>query len=164
MGQETEPKSFDVIRFGEGSTDIESQQNRVVVYGSNISGAADFTVRFQQFLNERGIQNPTVQLVRFTNDIVPSFFGVDYPEQTGHLPRGVVVFPQMRYETHDGYTMFVPMHGMLGRESDEPTVFDQIKAMCDEHNVPIIRFDVESRVEQELRELAQIRPAIEMEK
>ncbi len=132
--------------------------NRIVVYGSNNSGANTLTKELQRYLQEVGIDHPSVELVRDAALIHQSFYGQKTPEDQVVLPRGVVVFPEMR-QYWEGRGMFIPTYGYEGLTGPFP--FDLIKELCTKHGIPFVRFEentLDGKIQEGLRTLMLPKP------
>lgn len=105
--------------------------NRVVVFGSRLSGALVLADEFKQYLVEYGIPNSLVATCRNVEMIEDAFFDrrpivPDAPPYTPTLPKGVIVFPEMRMIRSVGLAMTIP------------TPFGYIKDLCDKYGVPVV--------------------------
>ncbi len=118
----------------------QEKSNRVVVYGSNTSGAQELATQFQMYLEKTGINSPIVQHERDVALVRETFYGRMTPQDIPSLPRGVIVFPWMRqYDLWTGKGMFIRTFGKEGLE--DSLAFERIKELCDQHNVPLIKFE-----------------------
>ena len=121
-------------------TELE-RVNRVVVYGSNLSGAPDVVDGLTELLEQRGIPDASVRQVRNIDLIEDGFFGLPPgrsgtipPERT--LPRGVVVLPIMRFYDSAGTDV-----NTFRSRIEGAVPFDRIRALCQQFNVPYIIVD-----------------------
>lgn len=151
--------------------------NRIVVYGSRLSGAFTLAKDFEEYLKDNGVPDAQVHTTRNVAAINDAFFDInhtrqqlseilplepkttkshkllslfgrksnetnsssmqvpdsDNPEkQTPTLPRGVIVFPEMRqYDLND--------HGM-----NVESPIEAIKALCDQYGVPVHQYSNET--------------------
>lgn len=109
--------------------------NRVVVYGSRLSGTFELADKFKEHLKEQGVPNPVVSTCRNVEMINDAFYDirdpqwetVDTSKQIPTLPRGVIVFPEMRLIRSAGPAMTIP------------TPYEYIKGLCDKHGIPIVQ-------------------------
>lgn len=103
-----------------------SVANRVVVYGTNLSGAKAAATALQACMEQNNIENPLVEHIRFVDSIKPAFFGQPpaEPHTPPTLPRGVIIFPDMRVETPGGSLLTVL------------TPAEAIIQLCTRHDVP----------------------------
>src|SRR3989344_5246078 len=122
--------------------------NRIVVYGSNRSGAGVMAEEFQQFLTEVGIKDSSVVLERDVARMQDSFYGITAPNDPRRIPRGVIVFPEMRQYSINGMGMNIGTYTAKGYQDKTP--FDYIRSLCEKHDVPIVQFGNESP--EEVRE------------
>lgn len=129
------------------------RDNRVVIFGSRLSGASILSSGLNEFLKEKGIPEPKVHYVRNIANIQSGFFDYwpqdennDYypdnwtnDEFTDHptLPRGVILLPEMR-QYHEMTGMFVPSYAVKSR----------IEELCDKHGVPLVVIDTEFSPDQ----------------
>lgn len=118
--------------------------NRVVVYGSNLSGAGDLRDGLYALLRERGIPDSSVRLIRNVDLIERGFFGLSldlpdvvHPSGEAHtLPRGVVIFHEMRF--YDSAGMTVSTFEDRFMFDGKTTPFDKIRRLCEQFDVPYI--------------------------
>lgn len=127
--------------------ELAMDPNCIVVYGSPRSGADEFTLSFERYLHEYGIPNARVDWTRSIDGIHPVFYGASHEDVESDnyvptIPRGVVVFPEMRqYDpistSSTGHTYSIDEPDADGGE----TIYDLIKRLCEKHDVPLIRFE-----------------------
>jgi hypothetical protein len=121
------PSTREVVAANDRTPEAMAHANRVVVYGSRLSGAFGLAVRLQEFLAENGIENPEVCGERFTGQIENAFYGRnEQGEGDPTIPRGVIALHEMRQQTPSGTRMFVP------------TPHGSIQELCDRHEVPFV--------------------------
>lgn len=142
---------------------LSVQPNRIVVFGSRISGANILSTGLSKYLKEKGIQNPKVHYVRNITNIQPGFFDYwpqdenndYYPDNWTNdeftdnptLPRGVILLPEMR-QYHEMTGMFVPSYA----------VWLDIKKLCDKYEVPLVIIDKDFTPEQIETEIIKLLP------
>lgn len=128
--------------------EIRQSQSRIVVFGSRVSGAANFSQDFTNLLEKRGIEHVEVEWYREAPHIKTSFFGLapgePFSDPKASLPRGVVVFPELR-QYHNGMGMSIRTHFAKGL--DDKTPYDHIKELCDKFGVPCVRMEEEDSLD-----------------
>jgi len=127
------------------SIEVPRSQNRVVIFGSRVSGAEVTVIEFQDYLKERKVDNPDVQLHRDATRITSSFFGSEDPTQVS-LPRGVIVFPEMRQYVQ-GAGMTIPTYDA---DSTGNSPFGLIRGLCEQFGVPFTTVGAPPALQQEL--------------
>lgn len=75
--------------------------NRIVVYGSRISGIYTLSDELLKYMKKKGIPNPYVEPIRDVANIENAFFYTT-PEEARkktnqRMPRGVILLPEMEY-------------------------------------------------------------------
>jgi hypothetical protein len=111
-------------------------EERVLILGTNLSGARNLANDADVILRNQGLQ-VKVQKIRDPELIKVAFFGIkpsdlegilqgNNPEFT--LPRLVIAFPEMRAEDDEGTGMVVT------------TPIDYIQGLCKDYNVPFKYF------------------------
>lgn len=118
----------DVVQREPSGGELVSQKERIVVFGSRLSGAYNAAAEFQDYLGSIDPRYAAIEVgaVRQTSLIDPVING-ESPDgsKTSALPVGVVVFPEMRTE-HGGYSYTVP------------TPVSYISGLCEERGIPYI--------------------------
>jgi hypothetical protein len=100
--------------------------NRIVVYGTRLTGSLALARELEAFLSEHGIQDPSVDAVRDVGNIQRGFYGLLAENRVPNLPLGVVALQAMRqYDDLSGNSMPVP------------TPFETIQALCERYDVPM---------------------------
>ena len=147
---------------GSDSTELAVDPNRVVVYGSRLSGALDLARELGRYLEERGVSQPQVVGWRDAGYLRQAFFDEPLPHEVidgpislpsgkvtdapvRTLPRGVVVFPEMRQYTEMG-GMFLDTYE--SKDFYGKSTFDHIRELCERHGVPYLRMDYGATQEQ----------------
>jgi hypothetical protein len=118
----------------------EVPKNRILIFGSTQSGIFEMQKDFKEYLKERGILDPHVETARYIDSIKPAIFGThaipeSEEEKRKNLPKGVIVLPTMRQETEAG-NMTIDTYNATSLYGQ--TVYDYIKTICGEYNVPVI--------------------------
>lgn len=109
-------------------------RNRILVLGSRLSGAFTLADNFQEYLEKAGIPNPDVEVLRDAGMIKDAFLGRGYSEANKHLedgtlPRGVILFPEMRQYTPSGSGMSLQTY--------ECGIDEYVEGLCAEYGVPL---------------------------
>lgn len=118
--------------------------NRVVVFGSRLSGAFDLAEALDRYLRVRDVPDVSLVVERNIERIISAFYGRGKESIGDTLPKGVVVLPEMRWYP-EGIGMTVNTHrGELYAGIKYSTVFGYIKSICDENGVPIVDFNNDS--------------------
>lgn len=133
--------------------EVHRRSNRIVVYGTNADGGGQLTIDFRRYLEEAGIENPSVELVRDVTLIRAGFFGIRTSAEERTLPRGVVTFPDMR-QYGPGANMTVDTYRTPGSEAISP--IDIIEELCTQYEIPLVRFEklsTERAIRESLRTL-----------
>ncbi len=114
--------------------------SRFVVYGSRVSGALDFVTDFRKGLAGAGIADANVVWSRDAANIAIAFFNLWESNDRETLPRGVVVFPEMR---QNNFSI-----DAFDRYGSDQSPFEYIADFCRRYRVPIVAFqgDVDSRL------------------
>ena len=102
---------------------ITEREDRVLILGSNVSGAGTFHQMLESALVERGMTSTRVDFIRYLHEVEPK---IKQPESP--VLRGVILFPEMRQ-----------MVFMLPRfvHVYEEGVDRIIRQLCRERNVPL---------------------------
>ena len=133
------PQVVEHSELVDSSRESVATPNRVVIFGSNLSGAGLLAEEFQQYLIDAGIENPLVELQRDQALINEAFYGRRNPEERITLPRGVIAFSEMRqYDPWDGKGMSIRTYH--SRSLEGRTAFDDIKKLCQRHKIPLVKF------------------------
>lgn len=72
--------------------------NRVLILGSRLGGAFTLGAAFQTYLEQRGIPEPSVEVLRDAGKIEKAILGrktVDEGRKNPNLPKGVILLPEM---------------------------------------------------------------------
>lgn len=133
-----------------GVPELQDNPNRIVVFGSRLSGAEFFTNDFLKLLKENGIENPSVVLMRDGALIDQAFYGQQIQNDKPSIPKGVVIFPEMRQ--YEGKSqMFIATY--CDKDIvDGQTPFEKIKNLCEKHSVPYIKMTNYDSIELSIRE------------
>jgi hypothetical protein len=132
------------------------QPNRVVVFGSRLSGAQELSEMFQKYLETHGIPNPNVHFIRSVENIESGFFDFSLPtndagwgpvynttSKSPTLPRGAILLPDMRWYDEWGHGMHVETYGS-GIDTD-------VRKLCAKYGVPLAEIH-ETFTPQEIEE------------
>lgn len=117
-----------------------TKPDRVVIYGSRTSGAPVVADELQKYLQEKGLNNPSVEVVRNVAVIENAFYDVPIGQNVNskniphNIPKGVIVFPQMRQYSEDmGMSVDTNAKNLSGMSRRE-----YIQRLCDKNKVPYI--------------------------
>lgn len=102
---------------------ITERKDRVLILGSNVSGAGTLHQMLESALVERGMTSTRVDFIRYLHEVEPSIKRLDPP-----ILRGVILFPEMRQMLYM-LPRFVHVY--------EEGIDLLIKQMCRERNVPL---------------------------
>jgi len=147
-------------------SELVQSPNRVVVFGSHVSGAEDLARQARKGLDAfnaqqraNGLPEVSVESWRDAGHLYDFFYGrtPDNPTAEPTIPRGVIAFPEMRqYDPYNGRGMFIP------------TPVAALQELCDQYGVPLILAERNDQPEPAAIEAglgaiaaAQTRPAIE---
>lgn len=112
------------------SQELAAMPNRIVVFGSNTSGAPVLSRMLQEYMEQNNIAEPVVEMSRNAGYIDDVFFGRSPNNPTARLiPKGVVALPKMR------------QYGPHGRGMTIETPVDYIQKLCDDNEVPFVRIE-----------------------
>lgn len=153
-----------------GEIEQDKLVNRVIVFGSYLSGAFDLQAALQEYLERSGIKNPLVQVVRDVALIRAAILDIEGHHQGNRpshsreskptLPRGVIILPEMRQD-HGGMGMTIPTFDVVGDSEYSP--FNLIAMICDENSVPYIALAsnfTKSDFDQKIESLFSSKPAL----
>ena len=102
---------------------LSEREDRVLILGSNISGAGALHQILESTLLERKMTSTRVELIRYLHEVEPK---IRQPEPP--VLRGVILFPEMRQMVFR-LPRFVHVY--------EEGVDELIKQLCRERNVPL---------------------------
>lgn len=104
-------------------------KERLIVFGSRLSGAENFGKAANDYLELHRIDGSMVHWTRNARFIEDVFYGrnSDLPDVNEGTPLAVVVFPEMRFYDDIG-----------GSTIDTPVEF--IRELCEKNGVPIVEF------------------------
>ncbi|RJQ26531.1 hypothetical protein C4577_03435 [Candidatus Parcubacteria bacterium] len=129
------------ITGGQKETLPALKPNRVVIYGSRLSGGPLLAKELQDYLEQAGVENPEAIIIRDVDLIARAFYNVppnaDFDPKNppkNNLPKGVIILPEMR-QYHNGWGMTVSMDAtnLSGK-----TLKEYITELCDNNGVPNI--------------------------
>lgn len=102
---------------------ITEREDRILILGSNVSGAQTLHEMLESALAEKGMRSTTVSFIRYIHNIEPN---IKQPEPP--ILRGVILFPEMRQLVH-----MLPRFVHVYEEGVDLIV----KRLCRERNVPL---------------------------
>lgn len=102
---------------------ITEREDRVLILGSNVSGAATLHQMLESALTERGMTSTRLEVIRYLHEVEPK---IKQPEPP--VLRGVILFPEMRQMLYM-LPRFVHVY--------EEGIDLLIRQMCRERNVPL---------------------------
>lgn len=132
--------------------------NRVLIMGSRLGGAFQFGEGFQKYLEERGVPEPSVEVLRNANLIEKAVLdSEDTDEGRGNpnLPRGVILLPEMRQYTPSGQGMTI--------DTNLSGIGKYVEGLCAKHNIPLVKINKYESPEQLSEGLRQIMEESEFE-
>jgi len=129
--------------------------NKVLILGSRLSGAFILGEKFQEYLEERGIPNPDVEVLRDAGHIERAIIGCEDLSEDMHirrlnpkLPKGVILLDEMRQQTLSGMDMSLDTYSC--------GIDEYVEEQCNAHNVPLVKikkYTSPQQITQGLKEL-----------
>lgn len=134
--------------------------NRVLILGSRLSGAFELGEKFQEYLKERDIPNPNVEVLRDAGLIERAIIGCEDPDEdinkrrlNPNLPEGVILLDEMRQWTPSGMGMSL--------ETYESGIDEYVEGLCHAHNIPLVKIKKYTHPQQITRGLIEFTEARE---
>lgn len=134
---------------------LSNVDNRVLILGSRLSGAYELGEEFQEYLEERGIPNPDVEVLRDAGYIERAIIGCEDLDEdinirrlNPKLPKGVILLDEMRQQTLSGMDMSLDTYSCW--------IDKYVEEQCDAHNVPLVKikkYTSSQQITQGLKEL-----------
>lgn len=140
-----------------GGHELTPKNERIVIFGGNVSGAAGFGGVLNMFLEDHPA-NVSVEFTRHANHVGDLFYGRtrENPDAAPTIPRGVIVFPD------EQMTQISPE---MAPNMRVDTPLEHIMELCDRHGVPLVRIEKDTTPEAMLESLGALAardvPAIE---
>lgn len=105
--------------------------NRILILGTRSGGAYGLAKGFQEYFEESGIQDFSVEVLRDAGLIEKSFLNLADSRnlETARVPQGVVLLPEMR-QYDNGRGMFLNTY--------ECEIDKFVYRLCNQHNVPLV--------------------------
>lgn len=129
--------------------------NRVLILGSRLSGAFKLGEKFQEYLEERGIPNPDVEVLRDAGYIERAIIGCEDLDEdinirrlNPKLPKGVILLDEMRQQTLSGMDMSLDTYSC--------GIDEYVEKQCITHNIPLAKvkqYTSPQQITQGLKEL-----------
>jgi hypothetical protein len=126
-------------------------ENRVLILGSRISGAFRLGGAFQKYLEQKGIPEPSVEVLRDAGLIELAVLGrttIEEGRENPCPPEGVILLPEMRQYSSSSMGMSL--------ETYECGISDHVEALCQKYGIPLVQikeYRSSEQIEQGLRKL-----------
>ena len=105
------------------------EENRVVILGSVLSGAHVLATDFKRYLEQKGIKEPEINVVRDAACIEDAILGIKADESKPTLAKGVILLPEMR-QYHYGRGMSLSTY--------ECGIDKYVERLCEKYKIPLV--------------------------
>ena len=109
-------------------------ENRVLILGSKISGAFELGCAFQKYLEQKGIPEPNVEVLRDAGKIEIAILGgetIEEGRENPRLPKGVILLPEMR--------QYLPTGTGMSLKTYSCGISEEVEALCQRYGIPLVK-------------------------
>jgi len=134
-----------------GETLPTTIQNRVLVLGSRLNGAFELGEGFQAYLEQKGIPEPSVEVLRDAGRIEEAILDIEKDSKSFNLPKGVILLPEMRQYSPTGLGMSLNTY--------ESGISAFVKELCDRYGIPLVevkKYESSKQIEEGLKRLLEL--------